>query len=811
MENPKENDNQEGCDETSEEEWTYTKSDNVHWLVQNAEELVRDSPIKRPTSIQAPLNKISRVKEWLNMKRPDDSCDASGEDDEQESQTSEEFNESIVTCRQAQSCESQNTSIIDLLVEQTPKVIKRGKLTSETRPWSVSCISQLAASPNSFSNPPKTFSTSESALYNLSKEFANSCGGLGNNSTSSTVEESSAIVLEEKCSPMRRKRFKLKKKYDYKITHGALYHSTTLVKSGSFSGHPCVTSNNDRHSVSDPSALYLCHFVHDSTTSGTESEDERKMRRMPNLKSRTRSSYLLSDIRSGSPVKSSILAAEEQSSSMSEQAWDGFQEDKYLSEPCESESNKYDSDAVRKLLEFGEDYGNYLGNQSDWSNQSTTFGFSPSLPRKCIKSIDVADSDSESQDIKYLLKEYNDQLAYTGRIYKNQLEMGLNDYLVSKDKDVLDTCNQYINSLHKTSLLDNPSKRSEVSDLITNWHLLKERATKMQEYFDIQKDVLLLKDTLCDIKSKISANTLVFNSVDDLTTDIDFYTRELTNLQEQKRKLLAFNVTVHRFITTNKEYNSSFLKLDVPDLYRLWYDVHCSANDKIDQLNNLKQAWQMLESRLKQLRTDLRDDKLTLDVLEDALTSGTLTSHILSSLKDIEKLLSETQIQGYNIPELFLEGSCSDSGISDEGSEHELGEREHRLTAIRRLVKQLETLMNPECVARIEMNDGINAAEEELRNLQKRCRNIMTRSSSLDAFIQNRHLLSPDHAESSILTSKSSSWFNRVTRLSLPLQIALMTLLCVAYLFEPQCCNNMNTFSISLTPHLNYIRGPPPI
>lgn len=218
MDQSKEDEAQERCDETSEEEWTYTKTDNVHWLVQKAEELVRESPTKRPSSIQTPLNKISRVKEWLNMKRPDDSCDASGEDDEQESQTSEEFNESIITYRQAQSCESQSTSIIDLAIEQTPKVVKRGKLTSETRPWSVSCISQLAVTPNRLNNPPKMFSTSESALYNLSKkdfnEFNNSCGGLGNNSTSSTVEESSALVLEEKCSPARRKRFKLKKKYD---------------------------------------------------------------------------------------------------------------------------------------------------------------------------------------------------------------------------------------------------------------------------------------------------------------------------------------------------------------------------------------------------------------------------------------------------------------------------------------------------------------------------------------------------------------------------------------------------------------------
>lgn len=53
----------------------------------------------------------------------------------------------------------------------------------------------------------------------------------------------------------------------------------------------------------------------------------------------------------------------------------------------------------------------------------------------------------------------------------------------------------------------------------------------------------------------------------------------------------------------------------------------------------------MLEARLEQLRNDLREDKVTLDSLENALNSGTLTSSVISSLKDIEKLLSETQIQ----------------------------------------------------------------------------------------------------------------------------------------------------------------------
>lgn len=52
---------------------------------------------------------------------------------------------------------------------------------------------------------------------------------------------------------------------------------------------------------------------------------------------------------------------------------------------------------------------------------------------------------------------------------------------------------------------------------------------------------------------------------------------------------------------------------------------------------------------------------------------------------------------------LLTEGSFSDSGISDEGSEQELSEREHRLSAIRRLVRQLEAIMAPDSDARIKM------------------------------------------------------------------------------------------------------------
>lgn len=48
------------------------------------------------------------------------------------------------------------------------------------------------------------------------------------------------------------------------------------------------------------------------------------------------------------------------------------------------------------------------------------------------------------------------------------------------------------------------------------------------------------------------------------------------------------------------------------------------------------------------------------------------------------------------------EGSLSDSGISDSGSEQE-SERERRLSALRRLARQLEAVLSPDHQAILDM------------------------------------------------------------------------------------------------------------
>lgn len=230
--------NQSSMDDMTDNEWTFSspkKEDDkitedrpsikqIYKLVEKADELVRESPIKCRPLNETPVSKITRVKQWLNMDKPDDSCDASCEDDEKESESSEELNESIATCRANMGNDTLNSSCVDLGEDtSTPKVLFRpGRVNVKrnNRPWSVSCISQLSHSTSDM-NADVHLSISESALNKLSllpktlqkqiNQSTNSTGALCH-STSSTVEESTAVVLEEKGCVVKRRKLKYRKK-----------------------------------------------------------------------------------------------------------------------------------------------------------------------------------------------------------------------------------------------------------------------------------------------------------------------------------------------------------------------------------------------------------------------------------------------------------------------------------------------------------------------------------------------------------------------------------------------------------------------
>lgn len=120
-----------------------------------------------------------------------DSCDASGEytteesDGDKQSITSDDLQSSVATYRRFEGAlgsisQSLSQEILDYAQrtpvnevppeESAPKVVMRSKHKAKgSRPWSVSCISQIGDKPNltQINDPVLPFSISETALHQL--------------------------------------------------------------------------------------------------------------------------------------------------------------------------------------------------------------------------------------------------------------------------------------------------------------------------------------------------------------------------------------------------------------------------------------------------------------------------------------------------------------------------------------------------------------------------------------------------------------------------------------------------------------------
>uniref|UniRef100_A0A6P4DV35 Uncharacterized protein LOC108037244 isoform X3 n=1 Tax=Drosophila rhopaloa TaxID=1041015 RepID=A0A6P4DV35_DRORH len=68
-----------------------------------------------------------------------------------------------------------------------------------------------------------------------------------------------------------------------------------------------------------------------------------------------------------------------------------------------------------------------------------------------------------------------------------------------------------------------------------------------------------------------------------------------------------------------------------------------------------------------------------------------------------------------------------------------------------------------------------------------------------------------DAEEADLAQGNKRGWAWRIARAAVPMQVALFTIFCAACLMQPNCCDNLNNLSMSFTPQLRYIRGPPPI
>ncbi|EDW76733.2 uncharacterized protein Dwil_GK20119 [Drosophila willistoni] len=313
------------------------------------------------------------------------------------SDTSEGFTDSIATCMQTStnsygnSTERIGGSAEPIGQPITPlgfgssnqslnvKIVKRPQARRKSeRPWSVSCLSQLTTDAAQLtttiveSSPPglASHSISESALDSLSpgpRPRAASSSGTGSNAARKA--DSKGSLRRRKARKKRMSAASAGRKSDSgsEVAVGDL--TQTLMKScesmssqqlqeftnallsiqkGSSGGSPKLDKNAD--DPENESQLMLPNFRVGSFTTAALMASESRLGALAAL-----SNYMNED------EQQAELSTEEHHSSISETAWDNYQE-KYNSE---NYSEGFDSDAARRLLEFGDDYRNFIDSQSD--------------------------------------------------------------------------------------------------------------------------------------------------------------------------------------------------------------------------------------------------------------------------------------------------------------------------------------------------------------------------------------------------------------------------------------------------------------
>lgn len=489
------------------------------------------------------------------------------------------------------------------------------------------------------------------------------------------------------------------------------------------------------------------------------------------------------------------------------------------------------------------------------------------------------------------------------------------------------------------------------------WEKLLSWSERRKITTQFQAEIQQLKDVLDDLGCK----AFDFSSEAHIQLAIDQLKNERKVLQNQRPKMLTLNATVHSWVSGQERQRKELLddasidaqmellerekdfskcpdqkcgacydclnelredctinrdlKEGINQLYSTWDDAEVRIRNRIENLTTSMMTWKQLEDGLSDFKDILDRDRGKLQGIEGALQSGAgRTDEMVNSVKEVVKALSEQveplfQEHNISIPvnlKLSSSGSLSDSGISDGGgmSDGSLSEREKRLSALKRLVKQLEVALAPGSEAMQTITKRLEMAEHDLRSLQNTCRKIIMNEkggtggaagdsdhaenscNNNDASVKNKNKIkqgkknrtsSPaksdrsksrstqslnesdseesrlhlqlqtetlsdhhqhpyhhhqqqqqdphqqEHLEKAaaaaqlglIQTTKmklsQNRWVWRITKIAVPVQLALVLVMCAACFFEPHCCDALNTYSMSFTPQLRYIKGPPPV
>ncbi|GBL78222.1 hypothetical protein AVEN_42781-2 [Araneus ventricosus] len=282
-------------------------------------------------------------------------------------------------------------------------------------------------------------------------------------------------------------------------------------------------------------------------------------------------------------------ASAEDQCSISDQAWDEYQDPPYLSEPYSEQT--VDEDEVRKLISFGDDYRAILDSYSDAS--SISLRVPPLKHRK--KSLPKgngrlsSDSNSDSEDFHHILETSSKAFQFVSNSIKESANR--TPSLSSEFAELLATCQTNLRHLNEVATaggeLESVSKEDigRLKDLIKDWEELEKKVltlsrSKKPITMDLEAATGDVHSSLASLKEKLGCMTEhvrnAFDtamSLEQVTANIQNLQASLSTLQEMKESVLSVNARILRLIADGG-HSLAPLKDSAAKLYQQWEDVY---------------------------------------------------------------------------------------------------------------------------------------------------------------------------------------------------------------------------------------------
>ncbi|CAK1545635.1 unnamed protein product [Leptosia nina] len=417
------------------------------------------------------------------------------------------------------------------------------------------------------------------------------------------------------------------------------------------------------------------------------------------------------------------------------------------------------------------------------------------------------DSDSESEEVRSLVRRSSTQLEVTEAILARQDSSP--DLLRAFDyTEVVTRCRENL-TLLEVALADSslsPGLQRDVRAVSARWSALRAAAIRRGGARRLRREIAALRETLDDV-CEPGDHAPQPHTRAQLHRRIEELKERLSRLLECKVSMLKLTVSVRRTLG-ELETDESGLTTDLTALLAAWDDAHQRTSNELLSLERAVSAWAEWENALRELQGALRGDLATLQALRDKGSKLDDQSEVAAQIKQLAASLIDKKKGGSTCD------SLSDSGISDGDSEN-AGGRARRLSALRELAKRLQEALAPNSPAHRAITKRMEQTENEVKILQESCRALVEQSIP-DLKIEE------DGEQVVVVASKTGSgdpdyiprsgWVWRVLRSSIPIQLCLVALLLAAWLVErPRCCDALNSLAQTLTPQLRYVRGPPPV